>query len=74
MIADVLRNYRERGAATLQPMDRWNDGASYLIGRHLRTARRLMQSGRHQVATRELQQQLERLKEAWDAYRAATGS
>lgn len=77
-VADVLHTYRQTGTAPPPPIDltpeQWNSGASYLIARSVRSARRMLQTGRHQVATRQLLTQTEKLKEVWDAYRAATGS
>ena len=51
----------------------WHEGMSFLALRSIRTLRLMLKSGRQQVATRELFEATSRLKNAWTAYRGATG-
>ena len=72
-IRPMLAAYRESGTILPPPIAvGWFDGMSFITGRNIRQIRRHKQTGRNQVATRDLLEQAERLKRAWDAYRTVT--
>jgi len=72
-ISGVVEAYRATGEIVRPPMERWHEAQAWIIARNLRSLRRMAQTGRQQVATRELLRRAQILKELWDAYGAAIG-
>ena len=73
-IAPLLEAYHDSGIILPPPVSEvWYEGMSYITGRNIRQLRRHLQTGRNQIASRELLAQAETLKAAWDAYRSVTG-
>jgi hypothetical protein len=56
-----------------QTIERWHEGMDWLVQRKVRDARRIVQTGRHQVEARALLNAAVKLKEAWAAYRKLVG-
>jgi hypothetical protein len=72
-ISEMVEAYRATGEILPAPMEGWHEAQAWIIARNLRSLRTMAQTGRQQVATRELLRRAQFLKALWDAYGAATG-
>ena len=70
-VENMLRAFHDRREAIPAPIEQWYDGMTWTIGNELRRLRRMVQTGRHQVATRDLLHRVQVLKELWDSYCSA---
>lgn len=70
-IEQMLRAFHDRRQVIPAPIEQWHQAMDWTIGNELRRLRRMIQSGRHQMATRDLLHRVQVLKEVWDAYQFA---